>query len=91
MENKQLHTVKKSAWRGYSLEELQYERVITLARIEIEKSKLADAAECTRSELPIIGSSSSLSTALRSISKLEYLLIAIKLFRKIAPLFKKKK
>lgn len=91
MKNNQLSPTKKSEWQGYTLEELQYARMIALTRIEIEKSKLADAAETTRSTLPIIGSESPMGSVFKSISKLEYIIIAFKLFRKIAPLFKKKK
>ena len=91
MNNKQLPSAQKTAWKGYTLEELQYARMIALTRIEIEKSKLADAAETTRSAIPFVGSASSMSTIFKSVSKLEYLVIAFKLFRKIAPLFKKKK
>lgn len=83
-------TTGSSDWKGYSLEELRYARVITLTRIEIEKSKLLDATAATRESLPIIGSSS-VGTLFKSISKIEYFIIAFKLFRKIAPLFKKKK
>ncbi|MDE6704027.1 MAG: hypothetical protein K2K00_10190 [Muribaculaceae bacterium] len=91
MKNNQLSPAKKSAWQGYTLEELQYARMIALTRIEIEKSKLMDVAESTRSNLPIIGAASSMGSVFKSISKLEYIIIAFKLFRKIAPLFKKKK
>ncbi|MDE5567856.1 MAG: hypothetical protein K2J12_05380 [Muribaculaceae bacterium] len=91
MKNNQLSPAKKSAWQGYTLEELQYARMIALTRIEIEKSKLMDVAESTRSNLPIIGTASSMGSVFKSISKLEYIIIAFKLFRKIAPLFKKKK
>ena len=38
---------KTTAWRGYTLDELLYERVISLTRIEIEKAKFLDAAETT--------------------------------------------
>lgn len=89
MENKQLHTTKP-AWSGYSLEELRYAKMIALTRVEIEKAKLFDAAEHTRDNLPIVGSASSMGTIFRSISKLEYFIIAFKLFRRLAPLFKKK-
>lgn len=89
MKDKEL-PAKTVTWRGYTLDELRYERVIALTRIEIEKSKLIDASETTREQLPLIGRSTATSL-FRSISKIEYLIIAIKLFRKIAPLLKKKK
>ena len=90
MKNNQLQSTK-STWQGYSLEELRYARMVALARVEIEKSKLLDAAENTRNNLPIVGSSSSFSSVFKSINKLEYFIIAFKLFLKITPLFRKKK
>ncbi len=90
MKDKDLKTSTTSSWKGYNLDELRYARMIALTRIEIERSKLYDAAESTRESLPIVGSSS-ISSVFRSISKLEYAIIAFKLFRKLSPLFKKKK
>ena len=81
---------KTTTWRGYTLDELRYERVISLTRIEIEKAKFLDAAETTRNELPIIGRKSA-GLLLRSIGKLEYAILLFKLYHKVAPLFKKKK
>lgn len=80
---------KAQEWRGYTLNELRDQRDIALAHIKIEKSKLIDASVTTRNELPFIGRKCAFSL-LRSIYKIEYLIIAIKLFRKFAPLFKKK-
>ena len=91
MKNNQLSPAKKSAWQGYTLEELQYARMIALTRIEIEKSKLMDVAESTRSNLPIIGTASSMGSVFKSISTIESRISAFKLFGKIAPLFKKQK
>lgn len=79
-----------ATWRGYTLDELRYERVIALTRIEIEKAKMLDAAEQTRDSLPLIGRSAATSM-IRSISLLDYVILAVKLYRKIAPLFRKKK
>lgn len=88
MNNKTL-PAKTSTWSGYNLDELRYERVIALTRIEIEKAKLLDTFETTRESLPIVGTTSA-STIFKSISKLEYLIGAFKIYRKLAPLFKKK-
>lgn len=87
--NKKELPAKNIAWRGYTLDELRYERVIALTRIEIEKAKLLDSAESTRDSLPIIGNTSATSI-FKSISKLEYLIMAFKLYHKLSPLFKKK-
>ena len=89
MTDKELPT-KQSTWSGYSLEELRYERVIALARIQIEKAKLIDMDQSTRESLPIVGNNTA-SSLFKSISRFEYLILAITLFRKIRPLFKRKK
>ena len=38
---KKLSSAKKDTWEGYSFDRLAYERAVTLARIEIEKHRLA--------------------------------------------------
>lgn len=90
MKYKALPNGHTTEWHGYTLDELRYERVVTLTRIEIEKSKIIDLAEKTRSELPLIGTSTA-STLIQSINKLDYIIFIVKLWRKLAPLFKKKK
>ncbi len=89
MKDKEL-PAKTTEWRGYSLDELRYERVIALTRIQIEKAKFLDAAETTKEAMPLIGHSSAMGL-FKSISRLEYLFLAIKLYRKLSPMFKKKK
>lgn len=84
-------TAKTSGWKGLTLDELQYAKVITLTRIEIEKARMIDAAEATRASLPFVGQPQTASTIFNAIGRIEYLIIAIRLFRKIAPLFRKKK
>ncbi len=89
MNDKKPH-VNDIDWRGYSLDELRCERVTALARIEIEKAKLLDSAGSARDALPILGSTSPFRL-FKTISKFDILLITFKLYRKLAPLFKKKK
>lgn len=81
-------TSAADTWKGYSLEELRFQRMLALTRIEVERSKLLDAAEDTRRNLPVVGSATA-STLFSSISKVEYIILAIRLFRKLAPLFRK--
>lgn len=88
MNDKEL-PARTAVWRGYTLDELRYERVIALARTEIEKAKFLDMAEATRESLPIVGNASA-SGLFRSINRIEYLVPAVKLYRKLAPLFRKK-
>ena len=91
MENKQVKTTQKSSWRGYTLEEMQQARSLAMTRLKHEKSKLTDSAEQFRAGLPFVGSASPALSILRSFGKLQYIFLAIKLFRKVIPLFRKKK
>lgn len=79
-----------SQWRGYTLEEIRYEKLVTLTCMEIEKTRIIDLAEKTRNELPFIGQSDQTSW-LGNFAKFEYIVTIYKLYRKISTLFKKKK
>lgn len=93
MKNKILpsHTADNaSQWRGYTLDQLQYERFVTLACIELEKEKMADLAMKTRDSLPFVGNSGA-SFLLHSLGKLDYIVFIFKLYRKLSSIFHKKK
>lgn len=91
MKNKHLQPASTHTWKGYTIEEMRYAKVIALTRTEIEKAKLLDAVESARESLPFVGSSESTSSVFKSMSFIQYAVIAYKLFRRIAPLFRKKK
>lgn len=90
MKEKTLPLAKTDEWRGYTLDELRYRRVMALTRIEIEKSKMIATSTDVRDNLPFIGRSF-LGNFTKSLTVVEYAVLAFKLFRRIAPLFRKKR
>jgi hypothetical protein len=67
-------------WRGYSLRELSSRRAETLARIEIEKVRLAVSRK-----------NALLPSLLKAVSLTEYIVVGMKLWRHIAPLLRRRK
>lgn len=84
------HVAAPAQWCGYTLDELRYEKLITLTCIEIEKERMMDMAVKTRNELPFVGQSGA-SALFHTVGKLDYIIFIIKLYRKLAPFFRKKK
>lgn len=80
---------KKKHWRGYTLEELRYERVATLARIETQQEVMEAGLDRYRTGNVFL-SKSTFSRVLTMINYTDFLVLGFKLMRRIAPLFKKK-
>lgn len=77
-------------WKGYTLEQLDYERAVALARIEVEKE--IAAINYSRVSQGNVGMPMSLFSRLTSaLSYADYFVILVQLYRHISPLFKKKK
>lgn len=92
MKNKQLTSGSTARqWEGYTLADLRFARMLAFTRIEIQRAKLIDAAESTVETLPFVGQPQATATLLRSFTWAEYLFFAVKLYKKVAPLFKKNK
>ncbi len=75
-------------WEGYTLSRLRYERAVTLAHIEMERDRMGEAAaRLGRGNAFLSGSIfRRLSSAL---NYTDYIIMAISLWRKLGPLFKK--
>lgn len=87
-------TVKteEPTWSGMTLEEMQRQRTLVQARMEIEKFRLGAQAQHMRSSAPLFGGSNSLFTRLSgAFTFTEYAVFAIRLVRMISPIFKKRK
>ncbi|MCC8114229.1 MAG: hypothetical protein LIP03_09615 [Bacteroidales bacterium] len=78
-----------SQWRGYNFDDLRFNRVLSLTRIELEKHKIANDYQALMGNngraYPLF---SRLSSA---ISYADYILIAFKLTRRVLRMFSKKK
>lgn len=83
-------TNTKGEWKGYSFEQLVYERAVALARIEVEKEVATISFDRVRQGN--IGLSSNMFTRLMSaLNYADYLVLFMQLYRHISPLFRKKK
>lgn len=80
-------------WKGLTLDEIRMRRAIVQARMEIQKYKLNGQIEQLRSSSPLLGGSggSFFSRLTSAFSFAEYAFMAVKLFRLVAPVFRKKK
>lgn len=80
---------KPDEWQGYTLEQIAYERAVALARIEIQKNRMDTGTQRMRAGNFSLGSAM-FSKILSALSYVDYAVIAIQLYRRIAPLFRKK-
>ncbi|MDO4320871.1 MAG: hypothetical protein Q4C34_09895 [Bacteroidales bacterium] len=87
---KQLPSAKKDAWTGYTFDRLAYERAVTLARLEIEKHRLATDIERTR-QGNLLFSRSTFSRLISIVSFTDFIVIGVKLWRTLSPIFSRKR
>lgn len=78
----------KSNWKGYDFEQLQYRRILTEARIESQKTRLSEATQTIKDENPLF-SLRNARTLFTAISFIDYGVLAVRLYRRIKPLFSK--
>ena len=75
-------------WRGYTLDEIRYQRVLALASIEVEKQTMASSATDAKKHLPFVGESRG-KGIMKAFAYFEYAFIAVKLWRRFRRMFKK--
>lgn len=81
-----LRRQKVAGWGGYTMEQLRYERAMTEVRIELEKEWLALGGRGGRRG----GATASQPTRQRlaaMLSYVDYVVLGVKLWRRLAPLF----
>ena len=85
-------TLAEKDWKGLTLEEMQVQRALVQARMEIQKYHLANHVNAINDGSPLLsGSKSSLFGRIAgAISIVEYAAFAVKVFRLVSPIFKKK-
>ena len=88
IEHKRL-THNEPEWQGYSLNDLRYQRAVTLARLEIAKEKLVMQGEDIRSgAMSGTGVRGLLGKVMSNLSYLDYILLAFRMGRTISRAFK---
>lgn len=79
-------------WSGMTLQEIQMRRTLLAARMEIKKFQMASQLEAMKSKAPVFGGPNSLFSRLSGAFTLaEYGLFAIKIFRLVSPMFRRRK
>lgn len=79
-------------WKGMTLREIEMRRTLVQARMEIQKFKLTANVEAMKTRAPLFGGSNSLFSRLSgAFTMAEYAFVAVRLFRMVSPLFRKKK
>ena len=77
------------AWRGYTLDELRYERVALQARIETQEEILAAEFDRVRSGNMFLNKNT-FSRVLSMINYADFMVLGFKLVRSIIPFFRRK-
>ena len=79
-------------WGGMTLHEIQTRRTLVQARMEIQKFKMTSQITDMKTKAPVFGGSNSLFSRLSGAFTLaEYGFFAIKIYRMMAPIFRKRK
>ncbi len=77
-------------WQGYTMDRLVYERAVTLARIELEKERIVIEGNRVRRG-NLVFSKSTFSRMLGMLNYADYLVLGVKLWQRVAPLFRRGK
>lgn len=80
---------KDTGWQGYTYDQLIYERALALTRIEIEKERTAADSERVRRGNFLL-SRSLFSRLVSALSYADFIVLGVRLWRKMSPLFSKK-
>ncbi len=74
-------------WKGYTIDEIRYQRAFTLARLEIEKARIFNATQNIYKGVERQTSTGIVGRLLSSLSYLDYAVIAFKFGRRILNIF----
>lgn len=79
-------------WKGLTLDEIRMRRALVQARMEIQKYKMSGMVQSVRERSPLFGGDSSLFSRLAgAVSFAEYAFVAVKLFKVVSSIFRKRK
>lgn len=83
---------ESNTWKGMTLEEMQMQRALVQARMEIQKYRINTHLSSLKESTPLLsgGKNSLLGRIAGAFTIVEYATFAVKLFRMMAPIFRKK-
>lgn len=88
MKQAQAHKLDDIDWKGYTLDELRYQRAYTLARLEIEKERISSGFKHLYSSTPGNMGSGIMKKMIGGLNYVDYALIAFKLGKRIYKMFR---
>lgn len=81
---------KEPEWPGYDFDRIVYERAVLLARMEVEKERLAFEGDRLRRG-NVTMSRSFFTRMLGIVSYADFFVLGVKIWRTISPIFRRKK
>lgn len=78
-------------WKGMTLREIQMRRIVVQTRMEIEKYRMGAGVENLRRKTPFLGSAGVVGRVAGVFTWAEYAFLAVKVFRWVAPLLRRKR
>ncbi|MDE6177011.1 MAG: hypothetical protein K2F71_05650 [Paramuribaculum sp.] len=70
-------------WRGYTIDELRYQRALTSARLEIQKERLLNQVNTIRGSFGMLEGRGIMGKMLRSLNYIDYAVLAFQAFRRL--------
>ena len=90
MDSKNNANQARAGWSGYTMEEIAYQRAVTLARIEITKERMGmDVERIKKGNVFLSGSW--FRRIMKVVDYTDVFVIGTSLWRKLSPIFSKKK
>ena len=83
-------TKPQTEWSGYTMDDIAYQRVLTYARIEMTKERMAMDAERIKKGNVLL-SGSWFKRLMKAIDYTDVFVIGFSLWRKLSPIFSRKK
>lgn len=88
----QTNNYGRRKWAGYTLAELRGQRELVNTRIAVERNSLADDVDELREKITLRSRPASVAGKMFSaLSYLDWIILSVSFFRKIAPLFNRRK
>lgn len=87
MKQKALPPHDNVAWKGYTIDEIRYQRALTMARMEIERERLFASAGNIYKGIEQQSSSGIMGRLLSGLNYVDYVMLAFKLGRSLFNIF----
>lgn len=80
----------QSDWKGYTIDELRYQRALNSARLEIQKERLLNEFDTMKGTFGVMQPTGILGKMLKSLNFIDYGIIAFQTVRRLSALFRRR-